>query len=74
MKKLINSVETVEDEMIQGLVKAYPQYLKKIDGHNVVVRAKKKEGKVALISGGGSFKRLVWMPITMKKLALQLVI
>ena len=54
MKKLINSVETVEDEMIQGLVKAYPQYLKKIDGHNVVVRAKKKEGKVALISGGGS--------------------
>ena len=54
MKKLINSVETVEDEMIQGLVKAYPQYLKKIDGHNVIVRAKKKEGKVALISGGGS--------------------
>lgn len=54
MKKLINSVEAVEDEMIQGLVKAYPQYLKKIDGHNVVVRANKKEGKVALISGGGS--------------------
>jgi dihydroxyacetone kinase-like protein len=54
MKKLINSVETVEDEMIQGLVKAYPQYLKKLDGYNVVVRANKKEGKVALISGGGS--------------------
>lgn len=54
MKKFINSVETVEDEMIQGLVKAYPQYLKKIDGHNVVVRAHKKEGKVTLISGGGS--------------------
>jgi dihydroxyacetone kinase-like protein len=54
MKKLINSVETVEDEMIQGLVKAYPQYLKKVDGYNVVVRANKKEGKVALISGGGS--------------------
>jgi dihydroxyacetone kinase-like protein len=54
MKKLINSVEAVEDEMIQGLVKAYPQYLKKVDGYNVVVRANKKEGKVALISGGGS--------------------
>jgi dihydroxyacetone kinase-like protein len=54
MKKFINSVETVEDEMIQGLVKAYPQYLKKVDGYNVVVRANKKEGKVALISGGGS--------------------
>lgn len=54
MKKLINSVETVEDEMIQGLIKAYPKYLKKVDGYNVVVRANKKEGKVALISGGGS--------------------
>lgn len=54
MKKFINSVETVEDEMIQGLVKAYPGYLKKIDGHNVIVRANKKEGKVTLISGGGS--------------------
>ncbi len=54
MKKLINSVEAVEDEMILGLVKAYPQYLKKLDCGNVVVRANKKEGKVALISGGGS--------------------
>ncbi|MBO5246302.1 MAG: dihydroxyacetone kinase subunit DhaK [Eubacterium sp.] len=54
MKKFINSVETVEDEMIQGLIKAYPKYLKKVDGYNVVVRANKKEGKVALISGGGS--------------------
>ena len=49
MKKFINSVETVEDEMIQGLIKAYPNYLKKIDDHNVIVRAKKKEGKVALV-------------------------
>lgn len=54
MKKFINSVDAVEDEMIQGLVKAYPQYLKKLDCGNVVVRADKKEGKVALISGGGS--------------------
>ena len=28
--------------------------MKKVDGYNVVVRANKKEGKVALISGGGS--------------------
>ena len=54
MKKFINDVEQVENEMIQGMVKAYPQYLKQLEGHNVVVRAKKKEGKVALISGGGS--------------------
>ena len=36
------------------MVKAYPQYIKKLDCGNVVVRARKKEGKVALISGGGS--------------------
>lgn len=54
MKKFINSVEKVEDEMVSGLVKAYPGYLKKLDCGNVVVRSNKKEGKVALISGGGS--------------------
>ena len=54
MKKLINSVDNVEQEMILGMVKAYPGYMKKLDCGNVVVRAKKKEDKVALISGGGS--------------------
>ena len=54
MKKFINAVDKVEDQMIQGMVKAYPQYVKKLDCGNVVVRASKKEGKVALISGGGS--------------------
>ena len=54
MKKIINDVNLVEDQMIQGLVKAYPQYLRKLDCGNVVVRAEKKQGKVALISGGGS--------------------
>ncbi len=54
MKKIINNVENVEQEMILGLVKAYPKHLRKLDCGNVVVRATKKEGKVALISGGGS--------------------
>ncbi len=54
MKKFINAVDKVEDQMIQGMVKAYPQYVKKLDCGNVVVRASKKQGKVALISGGGS--------------------
>lgn len=54
MKKIINDVALVEDQMILGMVKAYPQYLRKLDGYNVVVRAQKKQGKVALISGGGS--------------------
>lgn len=54
MKKIINEVAVVEDQMIQGMIKAYPQHIRKLDCGNVVVRAKKKEGKVALISGGGS--------------------
>jgi dihydroxyacetone kinase-like protein len=54
VKKLINCVENVEREMIEGLVKAYPNHVRKLDCGNVVVRAHKKEGKVALISGGGS--------------------
>jgi hypothetical protein len=54
MKKFINDVSLVEEQMILGMVKAYPEYLKKLESGNVVVRANKKEGKVALISGGGS--------------------
>lgn len=54
MKKILNNVDAVENEMVLGMVKAYPQYIKKLDCGNVVVRARKKEGKVALISGGGS--------------------
>ena len=54
MKKIMNNVDAVENEMVLGMVKAYPQYIKKLECGNVVVRARKKEGKVALISGGGS--------------------
>ncbi|HHT24951.1 MAG TPA: dihydroxyacetone kinase subunit DhaK [Clostridiaceae bacterium] len=54
MKKFINDVENVENEMIAGLVKAYPQYLKKLDYSNVLVRKDAKKGKVAIVSGGGS--------------------
>ncbi|MBR4152989.1 MAG: dihydroxyacetone kinase subunit DhaK [Selenomonadaceae bacterium] len=54
MKKLINSVETVEEQMILGLVKSAPKKLRKLECGNVVVRAEKKENKVALVSGGGS--------------------
>ena len=54
MKKLINAIDQFENQMVTGMAKAYPQYLRKLDCGNVVVRADKKEGKVALISGGGS--------------------
>ncbi len=54
MKKIINAVDQVENQMIEGMVKAFPQYVKKVGDFNVVARSTKKEGKVALISGGGS--------------------
>ena len=54
MKKLINKVENVEIEMIQGLAKAHPDILEQLPGHTILVRKNKKTDKVALISGGGS--------------------
>lgn len=54
MKKFINQVENVEQEMLEGIAKAHPSHLKKLPENTVLVRAQKKEGKVALISGGGS--------------------
>ena len=54
MKKLINKVDDVEREMIEGLAKAAPKKLRKLDEGNIIVRTPKKKGKVALVSGGGS--------------------
>ncbi len=54
MKKIINSPENVVDEMLEGFVKAHPQYVKKLENLNVIVRSNPKTGKVALVSGGGS--------------------
>lgn len=53
MKKIINTPENVVEEMLQGMVAAHPQYLKRVEGADVVVRATKGD-KVALVSGGGS--------------------
>ncbi len=54
MKKFINGVNDVESEMMQGLAKAFPQHVRKLDCGNIVVRAEKRTDKVALVSGGGS--------------------
>lgn len=54
MKKFINDVENVENEMLEGIVLAYPEYVTRLDGFDVLVRTEKKVGKVALVSGGGS--------------------
>ena len=54
MKKISNAVENVEQEMIEGLVKSRSRKLEKLEAGNIVVRKERKQGKVALVSGGGS--------------------
>ncbi len=55
MKKIINNPENVVQEMLEGMAAAYPQYVRKLDGFDVIVRANAPvKGKVALVSGGGS--------------------
>ena len=54
MKKIINNPANVVDEMLEGMTLAYPQYLRRLDGFNVLVRAGAPTAKVALVSGGGS--------------------
>ena len=55
MKKIINNGENVVEEMLQGMVKAHPEYLTRIEGYNVLVRKNSPvKDKVALVSGGGS--------------------
>jgi dihydroxyacetone kinase-like protein len=55
MKKMINHAEQVVEEMLQGVVLAHPQYVKRVEGFNVLVRANSPvAGKVGLVSGGGS--------------------
>jgi phosphoenolpyruvate---glycerone phosphotransferase subunit DhaK len=55
MKKLINDVDFVVEDMLVGIVAAHPEYVKKLENANVLVRATSPiKGKVALVSGGGS--------------------
>ena len=54
MKKLINHVDTVLAESLDGLATAHADILKLGPGRQFVRRHSLKTGKVALISGGGS--------------------
>ena len=54
MKKLINAVDDVLTESLDGFVAAHADILVLGDGHKFVRRRNLKPGKVALISGGGS--------------------
>lgn len=54
MKKLINVVDNVVEEMIEGMVMAHPDRIKRVEGTNVLIRKDAPVDKVAVISGGGS--------------------
>ncbi len=55
MKKLINEPSAVVDEMLDGMVAAHPDEVRRLQDSNVLVRADAPvEGKVAVVSGGGS--------------------
>jgi len=55
MKKLINDAETVVDEMLDGMVAAYPDSVRRLPDTQVLVRDDAPvDGKVAVVSGGGS--------------------
>lgn len=56
MKKIIDNPNDVVDEMVSGMSKAYPQYIRRIPQTDELVRANEASmtGKVGLVSGGGS--------------------
>ena len=55
MKKLINGIDDVVRETLEGLAASHPYRVRKLDGHHVVMRADGPiAGKVAILSGGGA--------------------
>ncbi|BDR56272.1 dihydroxyacetone kinase subunit DhaK [Xylocopilactobacillus apis] len=56
MKKIINNPHDVVPEMIDGMVRSYPQIVNLINNTYAVVRSDQEsmKGKVGVISGGGS--------------------
>ena len=54
MKKLINDIDAMLHESLQGLAQSHADILKLGPDHQFVARRQPTPGKVALISGGGS--------------------
>ena len=55
MKKLINDPDDVVDEMVEGMVAAYPDQIRQVPDTNVLVRKDAPiDGTVGVVSGGGS--------------------
>ncbi|MFC4401843.1 dihydroxyacetone kinase subunit DhaK [Gracilibacillus xinjiangensis] len=55
MKKVVNDVNQIVDEMIDGLTSAHSHYLKRLPNTTVITRKDVPvQGKVGIVSGGGS--------------------
>ena len=55
MKKIINAPENYVDEMLEGIYAAHPDKVKcAADDLRCYCTAHKKDGKVAIITGGGT--------------------
>ncbi|RFB54047.1 dihydroxyacetone kinase subunit DhaK [Bacillus thuringiensis] len=55
MKKFINNPETVVRDMIDGMLFAHPDKLQNLPNTNIIIRVNSPfQGKVAIVSGGGS--------------------
>ena len=54
MKKIINAIPDIVTEMLDGVVAAHGETLRRLEGWNVIVRREIRPGKVTLLSGGGS--------------------
>lgn len=55
VKKIINDPNQVVEEMMTGIVSAFPKTMKRLEGTSVIMRNDAPiKGKVGLVSGGGS--------------------
>lgn len=54
MKKIINQPEEILNQMLDGLSYAYSDLVERVPETDVIARKDRNEGKVGLVSGGGS--------------------
>lgn len=54
MKKVINQPEEILNQMLDGLSYAYSDLVERVPETDVIARKDRNEGKVGLVSGGGS--------------------
>ena len=50
MKKLINDKNNIVEEVVQGMIKAFPDKVSRVENEPIIIRKNKKVDKVALIS------------------------